>query len=777
MPEEAVHPAWSARRLIASIPGARWLWHCLLRLPFAERRINSLWLSDRVSVARASDRGVPPVPDRVLLAARYRESPLASEPDTFVFYRIIGNDLPPRHRSGQTRMNLAFILANEPDLPGCEKRFVVNRIVDPAEEEAVLALLKDAGMPYIHIPFEQEVYRSIDWDVIGIPTEYAPFSLRFRRLSKARQARVLMRLYRHKNNYVMNNNGARNAALCEGRRLAKWVLPWDGNCFISIAAWREITAAVREAPELPCFLVPMARMTNNVHLLEAGFRPMAEDEPQILFRQDVGLEFDEAFCYGRRPKIELLWRLGVPGAWDHWGIEPWDLPCPSYADEAGAYGRAGWVARLFSGQAHLEKDAVQPASGNRLIARMQAIRDLLDELDERVAPMNDPARPCLLPLAGSEQNMPSALAEKLQATAEKAMLRGPYSVIDKQSLPPSGNRHDYWHPAPYYWPHPLRLPGLPYVHRDGMRAPGTHLYEPGSERYDRTSLQRVFDDSFVLMLACRYDGDRRYGEHAAALVRTWFLDSATAMNPHLEYAQVRRGHDGNGGSSTGIIEMKNLYYFLDSACLLQTGEFLDAQEQDDLQEWFERYLHWLRSSNQGIEARAALNNQGTYYDLQLVALAAFLGETRLLRETLRDSRSRLLQQIDADGCQPEEIGRATSLHYCCFNLQGWINLALFAEAWGEDLWSFTGNDGRGLRRAMEWLLAYESRDWPYSQIDAFDRERFIPIRHAYLARYGASADRLAEEIQSVMKVKPIFSPYDGIMPFWQLAAWSRRQAL
>ncbi len=707
--------------------------------------------------------------------ARYRQSPLSSDPDTFVFYRIIGNDLPPRHRSGQTRRNLAFILANEPDLPACEKRFVVNRIVDPAEEEAVLTLLNDAGVPYIHIPFDREVYRSVPWDIAGVPPEFSPCSPRFRRLSEARQARVLMRLCRHKNNYVMNNNGARNAALREGHRLAKWVLPWDGNCFVSADAWQEIMAAVHAAPELPCFLVPMARMTDNARLLEAGFRPAADEEPQILFRRDAGLEFDEDFCYGRRPKVELLWRLGVPGAWDHWGIEPWDLPCPAYADEAGAYGSAGWVARLFSGQAHMEESATA-ANGNRVTARMQAIQTMLDELDDRTAPSVDPAQPRLLSLASmGGAGLPADLATKLRAAAEEALGRGPYSVIDKQSLPPSGNRHDYWHPAPYYWPHPLRLPGLAYVRRDGRRAPGTRLYEPGSERYDRSTLQRLFDDSFVLALAWHHSGDRRYGEHAAALVRAWFLDPATAMNPHLNYAQVRRGHDGNRGSSSGIIEMKNLYYFLDGVRLLQAAGFLDAQEQRSLREWLGCYLHWLRSSDQGIEARAALNNQGTYYDLQVVALSAFLGETRLLRETLRDSRSRLLQQIDADGHQPEEIRRATSLHYCCFNLQGWIYLALIAEACGEDLWSFTGEDGRGLRRGMERLLTYDGRDWPYSQIDAFDRERFVPIRHAYLSRYGASADSLAGGMPPVVQVKPLFSPYDGIMPFWQLAAWSRRQ--
>src|SRR5690606_2589384 len=229
--------------------------------------------------------------------------------------------------------------------------------------------------------------------------------------------------------------------------------------------------------------------------------------------------------------------------------------------------------------------------------------------------------------------------------------------IDKHTLPPSGNRHDYWNPAPYYWPHPLRLPGLPYVRRDGLRVPGTVLYEPLSEKYDRTRLQRLFDDTFALALGWHFHGKDRYAEHAANLVRTWFLEPETAMNPHLQYAQVRWGHNQNRGSNSGIIEMKDLYYFLDAVRILQRDGWLSKAEQQGLEEWFGRYLHWLQTSLQGREERASIENHGTYYDLQVSAIAAFLGEARLLRETLRDSRSRMLQQFDATRSEERRVGQ------------------------------------------------------------------------------------------------------------------------
>lgn len=85
------------------------------------------------------------------------------EPDTFVLYRIIGNDLPPRHRAGQTLTNLRFILEHEPELPHCEKRWVVNRIVDPEVEKQIIELLERHGARYLHIPFREEEYRKVGW--------------------------------------------------------------------------------------------------------------------------------------------------------------------------------------------------------------------------------------------------------------------------------------------------------------------------------------------------------------------------------------------------------------------------------------------------------------------------------------------------------------------------------------------------------------------------------------------------------------------------------------
>ena len=304
----------------------------------------------------------------------------ASRPNSFVLYRIIGNDLPPRHRSGQSLGNLRFILENETAFPYCEKRWVLNRITNRAIESALLELLHSYRQPVLHIPFVSADYARIPLDFACLPSADYLSSFRFRWRSRYYKNLISGAVNRLKNLYVMNNNGARNAALADGRSRAKWVLPFDGNCFFTELAWNRLVADVTSRPWFKYFTVPMVRLLDNKQVLDNSFSPDATEEPQLLFRYDAVETFNEAFPYGRRPKVELFWRLGIPGRWDSWDDAFWDQPRRPLSPEAYKFSTAGWVARLFSGVPELE---VHPLgfSKNRARTRQEAILAMLKELD------------------------------------------------------------------------------------------------------------------------------------------------------------------------------------------------------------------------------------------------------------------------------------------------------------------------------------------------------------------------------------------------------------
>ena len=128
----------------------------------------------------------------------------------------------------------------------------------------------------------------------------------------------------------------------------------------------------------------MTRVLDNTQLLSADFTPDNFEEPQLIFRRDTIEEFDENFCYGRRPKIELFWRLGIPGKWTLWKDHPWDQKRRPASPEAGEFGFAGWVARLFSGMENLELDT-KDSWLERGCARQTAIVSTLQQIDLLVA--------------------------------------------------------------------------------------------------------------------------------------------------------------------------------------------------------------------------------------------------------------------------------------------------------------------------------------------------------------------------------------------------------
>jgi len=64
-----------------------------------------------------------------------------------------------------------------------------------------------------------------------------------------------------------------------------------------------------------------------------------------------------------------------------------------------------------------------------------------------------------------------AVFSRLRSDAGKAMKFEPVSVMQKQQLPPSGDKHDYMSMGKYWWPDPSGDKSKPYIRRDGEANP------------------------------------------------------------------------------------------------------------------------------------------------------------------------------------------------------------------------------------------------------------------------------------------------------------------
>jgi hypothetical protein len=303
-----------------------------------------------------------------------------------------------------------------------------------------------------------------------------------------------------------------------------------------------------------------------------------------------------------------------------------------------------------------------------------------------------------------------AALRRLRVRADTALGRGPYSVVDRGDLPPSGDPHDYVSYGTYWWPNPDTADGLPFVRRDGV------ANQKQIANGDHDELKAMSQDVTDLALAGYLFGEPKYSRHAALLLRTWFLDSATRMNPHLRHGQMVPGI--NTGRCFGIIDTYVFPVCIDAALVLEQSDEWSDEDQRRMRAWFQDYRKWLLEDPMGRQEGATKNNHATAYDVQVVTMSLFLGDTEMARQVLEQVPSRrLARQIEPDGRQPEEIARTRGLSYSAMNLRGLCLLARLGEHCEVDLWKRENVDNR-LLLAAEFLYPYlvEPTDWPFQQI-------------------------------------------------------------
>lgn len=315
-------------------------------------------------------------------------------------------------------------------------------------------------------------------------------------------------------------------------------------------------------------------------------------------------------------------------------------------------------------------------------------------------------------LRRGEPQFRSALAA-LETDANRGLTVAPMSVMDKGVTPPSGDKHDYMSQAPYWWPDPSKPNGKPYIRKDGQRNPEIDKIT------DRANLQRLARTAFSLALAFYFTGRQDYAQHAAQLVRVWFLDAPTRMNPNLNFGQGIPGIAK--GRAAGIVETRFLPEIIDSVTLLQGSSAWTVSDDRGLEDWMRAYLEWLRNSPLGKGEARRGNNQETWYDLQVTALAISTGQADVARATLQRAQADIGEEFEPDGEQPRELARTRSWDYSIFDLTAFLHLAALGNRVGVDLWNYQTPDGRSLRKGVDYLIPFATGEkrWPHKQITPF----------------------------------------------------------
>jgi len=305
--------------------------------------------------------------------------------------------------------------------------------------------------------------------------------------------------------------------------------------------------------------------------------------------------------------------------------------------------------------------------------------------------------------------------EKLISDADKMLEGGVYSVTFKNMVPPSGSKHDYMSMGPYWWPDPQKSDGLPYIRRDGE-------VNPERNNLDSPQLSRMINSVRNLSLAWFFSENNEYAKKAAELLRVWFLEPKTMMNPNLKYGQAIPGI--TEGRFIGIIDGRSFASLVDAIALLETSGLLTDEQKLGIKTWFENYFRWLTESQFGKDESSYINNHSVAYDVQSCGIAYFIGNDKFLKNKV-DSipQKRIDHMIEANGRQPYELIRTKAFSYSVSNLRNFFDAGEIGFNVGVDIFSYVNPKEGSLQKALDYLISYigHKQVWPYEQISNWEQ--------------------------------------------------------
>ncbi|PPQ65138.1 hypothetical protein CVT24_003228 [Panaeolus cyanescens] len=263
---------------------------------------------------------------------------------------------------------------------------------------------------------------------------------------------------------------------------------------------------------------------------------------------------------------------------------------------------------------------------------------------------------------------------------------GPWTVMSKNGVPPSGTKHDFMSWAPYWWPDCSGVGNTtaltpeqvwvtcPYVNRDGQFNPDGRLIN------DVGNFQSMSEAVFYNAIAWTFDpsGKQLYESRAVRFISAWFLDEETRMNPNLNFAQMKRGPDGQVGSRTGVLDLKGMAKITSAILILRKGGSTawTTDLDNQMQAWAGQYVDWLETADLALQEGNSANNHGTFYYNQLAALKVLLNDLPGAKNvTTTYFNKQYMSQIVADGEQPLEAARTRPYHYRAYNLAAMITNA------------------------------------------------------------------------------------------------------
>ena len=312
------------------------------------------------------------------------------------------------------------------------------------------------------------------------------------------------------------------------------------------------------------------------------------------------------------------------------------------------------------------------------------------------------------------------LKEQIIKQAAQYLLEKPVTVTASSSKNSFGSLHDFYSEGDYWWPDP-KNPNGPYIQKDG-------LTNPDNFTAHRKAMIRFSEIIGTLASAYKITRDEKYATQALIHLKAWFINSETLMNPNLSYAQAIKGV--TPGRGIGIIDTIHLMEVAQGIIIMEQSKSFDPATVVQLKSWFSKYTEWLTTSKNGLQEKAATNNHGTCWTMQVASFAKLCNNASLLELCRVDYKNVLLnRQMAEDGSFPMELARTKPYGYSIFNLDAMVTLCQILSTEKENLFLYKTADGRSIETGIKWLYPFLQdkgawkdkqdvmywNDWPVAQ--------------------------------------------------------------
>jgi hypothetical protein len=307
--------------------------------------------------------------------------------------------------------------------------------------------------------------------------------------------------------------------------------------------------------------------------------------------------------------------------------------------------------------------------------------------------------------------------------ADSLLNQKPITVTDSRCERSAGGKHDFYSEGDYWWPDPQNFNG-PYIRRDGQSNPeifGDH----------RRAMERFNFIAGTLASAYLITKNEKYAKAAFKHYKAWYIDTTTAMAPHMLYGQAIKGVVT--GRGVGIIDMIHMVDVAKSISVFRKSKAFSIKNIGIIKGWFNDYLKWVNTHPYGIEERDAKNNHAACWVLQVGVYAQLVGNDTLVNYCKnRFKADFMVNQMALDGSFPLELARTKPYYYSSFNLDIFSAICQSLSTKNDNLWVYTLADGKNMKKALSFFTKYipNKDNWPYKP-DVMDYEKH-PVAYPFL---------------------------------------------